>query len=563
MALLCIMGKGGHARSIWDALTAEQQASAKFADDLSAYSDDKKVAFILGFGDLKGRRRIIDQQSGCRYRSVVHPTAYVSTTATVGNGVFIGANAYVGPYVTIGDHCIINTHAVIEHDCVVETNVHISVGTTLCGAVQVLRDSFVGAAAVIIPKITMGPYAFVGAGAKVQQNIGANGFLDNHMTTSVLRHSMRQQQMESEPKFYNWCARKPLHVESASILLRISQQCNQYTNNGPVVKQLESWICRQLGLKNAVHMAASGTAALHALISAYNILHDKALRAITQAYTFPSAVLGPLKNSIVVDNDPKHHGPCFAALDGREKEFDIVIVTNPFGCICDLDVYRAWCDAHSKILIFDNAATPCAWTSDDTNVCDLADAAIVSFHETKFFGRGEGGAIICKPSLWPLVNRSVNFGFEFGTTVRRYHIEASNWRMSEFNAAFLLSFLQTALENPALDKYLSCSALMRKLVDNNPHGVRFMFPCAETTVFSGVCLRMPTPVSNSALEQLSKTSGIELKKYYVPLSDRSSAPVAHDMYDHAICLPFHCDFDSTDIEDMMHRFFAACFSEGA
>lgn len=573
---LNILGTGGHAQTIMEASASDSggdrlinlQTECRYQECLN---ENRMTVWILGFGDLKKRRAIIDQykemknssSSQLTYISVYHPRAVFSSRYDVSDiGTYVGANTHIGPHVKIGAHCIINTNASIEHDCVIGENVHISVGVVLCGKVRVDDDTFVGANTVITPGVHIGKRVFIGAGSKVDQDIKDDHFYDGRGGGSgVLRRSMCQTTQKSSEiaaaaagglyKKMEWCAKKPLDMNKVEGVLQKSVERNHYTNNGPVVRELEGFIKDKLRLKKKVHMASSGTGALHALIASLQMRANTILRFVTQAFTFPSAILGPLKDTIVVvDNDERSLGPSFAALEAMKADIDGIIVTNVFGCICDIDKYREWCDTNHKFLVFDSAASPVAYTKDGRNVCDIADASIISFHETKFLGRGEGGAVVCDDELWPYVSRAVNFGFNYGDVVRKYHIEASNWRMSDFSAAFILVYLQDVMSEQKFQRYKTLSKKTKEMLEKSER-FHLLFSYPEDTIFSGICVRCEYQLTNEVVATLAQRTQIELKKYYVPLADRVSAPVAWDFYDHVICFPFHCKTTEEDVTWMI------------
>ena len=366
-------------------------------------------------------------------------------------------------------------------------------------------------------------------------------------TVSCYKHKGCWMMSELQP--INWCARKPVNMDEVSTLLQKSIDTNQFTNNGPLVASLEKYIQEKFGLQKKVHMASSGTAAMHAAVSSLNILHDRPLHYVTQAFTFPSSTLGPLKGTLVVDNDGIHMGPSLKALDTNKDSIDVVIVTNPFGCMVALKVYRDWCNENDKILMFDNAATPMAFV-DGINICDVADISIVSFHETKFFGRGEGGAVICSEKMWEIVNRAVNFGFKYGSPVRKFHIEASNWRMCDFMAAFLLSYLKYLFDGNRLENIFHLCGYTIDVIKKSKI-LSFLFMVPEKTVFSGLCLKTSNTHMADACQDLIHSfslRGIEAKKYYVPLIPEIDAPVAWNMYKTGLCVPFHLQMTTKDID---------------
>jgi dTDP-4-amino-4,6-dideoxygalactose transaminase len=241
----------------------------------------------------------------------------------------------------------------------------------------------------------------------------------------------------------------------------------------------------------------------------------------------------------VVDNDLDAFGPSITALNSHVDNFDGIIVTNLFGMACNITTYTSWAAEHGKLCIFDNAATPMTfWNS--ANACVFGDGAIISLHETKPLGRGEGGAVICTPEMLQHLHRAQNFGFIIGAQMRTAHPFASNWRMSDIAAAFIQARLQ--MLTPAI--YESANAIVRE-VDAflqtprvSPY-IRWIVPVHKnvTTIFPS-CLMLHTSVSVDVRAFCARYN-IEARQYYVPLVPRTDAPVAWAWYSHCVCLPFN------------------------
>ncbi|PAU86536.1 N-acetyltransferase [Pseudomonas sp. WN033] len=121
---------------------------------------------------------------GCRVWHFVH----VCGGAKIGKGVSLGQNVFVGNKVTIGDNCK------IQNNVSVYDNVHLEEGV-FCGPSMVFtnvynprslierkdqyRDTVVkkgatlGANCTIVCGVTIGEYAFIGAGAVVNKDVPA------------------------------------------------------------------------------------------------------------------------------------------------------------------------------------------------------------------------------------------------------------------------------------------------------------------------------------------------------------------------------------------------------
>ena len=129
---------------------------------------------------------IVDDGAQIGEGSRVWHFAHVCAGAKIGKGVSLGQNVFVGNKVTIGDHCN------IQNNVSVYDNVHLDEGV-FCGPSMVFtnvynprslierkdeyRDTLVkkgatlGANCTIVCGVTIGAYAFVGAGAVVNKDI--------------------------------------------------------------------------------------------------------------------------------------------------------------------------------------------------------------------------------------------------------------------------------------------------------------------------------------------------------------------------------------------------------
>jgi UDP-2-acetamido-3-amino-2,3-dideoxy-glucuronate N-acetyltransferase len=131
---------------------------------------------------------IVDEGAQIGDGSRVWHFVHVCSGAKIGKGVSLGQNVFVGNKVTIGDHCK------IQNNVSVYDNVHLEDGV-FCGPSMVFtnvynprslierkseyRDTLVkkgatlGANCTIVCGITIGEYAFIGAGAVINKDVPA------------------------------------------------------------------------------------------------------------------------------------------------------------------------------------------------------------------------------------------------------------------------------------------------------------------------------------------------------------------------------------------------------
>lgn len=196
MEKVILLGCGGHAKSVIDAIEAQNQYMiAGFVDtqlnmqfeyqgygvigtdnDLkSLFESGVKHAFVcvgyLGTGNIREKLYKQLKDIGFNIITVIDPSAIIAKDVIIEEGVFIGKSVVLNSHVVIEKMTIINTGAIIEHDCYIKAYTHVAVGAILCGHVQVGQKCLIGAGATIIQERQIGDCSIVAAGAVVIRNV--------------------------------------------------------------------------------------------------------------------------------------------------------------------------------------------------------------------------------------------------------------------------------------------------------------------------------------------------------------------------------------------------------
>ena len=183
---IILVGGGGHAQVVLDALLENATSVRGFVDDrancplagvvdrlggLETLNEDARV--LLCIGDVATRRRVLGVLAGARIVGpVIHPSAVVSPSASIAEGAFVGPGAIINADARIGAHAIVNSGAIVEHDCRVGENTHVAPGAVLGGGVEVGSDSLVGMGSRVLPGVSIGTGSIIGAGAVVTVDVG-------------------------------------------------------------------------------------------------------------------------------------------------------------------------------------------------------------------------------------------------------------------------------------------------------------------------------------------------------------------------------------------------------
>lgn len=187
--MLLVLGAGGHARPVIEALRAMGLAVAGLLDDvarapvlgvpvlgpLDGLGAQGASAAVIAIGDNAMRARLgaACRAHGLALPAVIHPSALLSPSARIGAGVQVMARAVIGPEATLDELALVNTGAIVEHECRIGPAAHLGPGAVLCGSVTVGARALVGAGAVVRPGCRIGDDAVIGAGAAVTQHVAA------------------------------------------------------------------------------------------------------------------------------------------------------------------------------------------------------------------------------------------------------------------------------------------------------------------------------------------------------------------------------------------------------
>lgn len=107
----------------------------------------------------------------CKYCTLVHPSAFISSSALLKSGALVEPCAVVSSQSTIGFGVNVKRGSLIGHHNNIGDFADINPGAVLSGSVNVGKGTIIGSGAVIIEKITIGENCLIGAGSVVTRNI--------------------------------------------------------------------------------------------------------------------------------------------------------------------------------------------------------------------------------------------------------------------------------------------------------------------------------------------------------------------------------------------------------
>ena len=144
------------------------ECSHKIIGSISDWLPSPEEVFACGLGGPGSKKKVVEllKSRNAVFTSVIHPTAILADTAVLGEGVIVYPSAFISCNTKLGDFVTLLMSA-LGHDASVGDYTTISAFCDITGHVEVGRSVFMGSHVTIIPSMTIGDEAFLGAGSVV------------------------------------------------------------------------------------------------------------------------------------------------------------------------------------------------------------------------------------------------------------------------------------------------------------------------------------------------------------------------------------------------------------
>lgn len=292
---------------------------------------------------------------------------------------------------------------------------------------------------------------------------------------------------------------------------------NWYTNFGPKEQEFREALIGYLG--EGVEVATFCNATI-ALVGALSVVLDSSPKGggiLIPSFTFaagPLAIQSVGREPVFVDIDERTLQPSLESAMRASRNFsgriDAIVFCNSFGIGAEgVDDWERFAAELGVPLVIDSAAGFGSKYPDGSKVGMRGDCEVFSFHATKPFAIGEGGAVVARDSnLISAVRSFSNFGFGEGGAVR----PGLNGKLQEINAAIGIRQL-TTLDSVVAERRM---ILERYRSIFEPVKGAALIPHADK---SSVCFCSVVFGSESVREEFRAelvASGIEARVYYAP-----------------------------------------------
>ncbi|MEN9061873.1 DegT/DnrJ/EryC1/StrS family aminotransferase [Ponticoccus litoralis] len=375
-------------------------------------------------------------------------------------------------------------------------------------------------------------------------------------------------------QFHKVC--NPLLPEAAAIFeyLKTLNQARWYTNRGTLQASLEERLSMLFGADhNVVVATASGSAALEAsiLATAGTATPDKPY-AFLPSYTFAATALAAERcgyTPYFLDVDPETWSldPDMIARHPKIINAGVIIVVAPYGRMPDMVALETLYKKTGVAVVVD-AAAAFEQVVAAPGCISATIPVCLSFHATKTFSTGEGGAVLWSDQIGrESIVQATNFGF---LNSRECRSAGFNGKMSEYSAAVGLAMLDMLEERR--QEYFEVSHTYRQAFASsgaNSSGQFFASPeissayalilARDSIVAAELCVELQ--VSQFGWRRWYE-SGLHNMAHFLDCP-RDAMAVTTDLGDRLIGLPMAHDLSEDKIAQIVDVVAATCETEVA
>jgi len=335
--------------------------------------------------------------------------------------------------------------------------------------------------------------------------------------------------------------------------LRESYSSGYYSNFGPAVRAFEQRLQQRYARGRSVVTAPNAT---NGLVVALQALGVKG-KVLTPAYTFPATAQAILMAGCTpkfcdVAEDTWELGPAGVVKALEDPGLGAILHVRAYGFGHDLAWLERLAQARKLPLIVDSAAAIGGEASRRGQVGQQGDLEVFSFHATKVFGIGEGGALFSAPHHEPALREASNFGMRYPDVSG----PGQNSKMSDFQAAVGLALLERI--DAFVQRRREVAERYHQALQGHLALARLQPPALSP--WQSYPLQLKVGRDAARMMQAALELAVETKRgYYQPLNRTAyfkdfadaALPVTDALAPSVVCLPVHSDMTEESVQQVI------------
>ncbi len=340
---------------------------------------------------------------------------------------------------------------------------------------------------------------------------------------------------------------KPLYVTTPSLasiedfknMVSRAWESGILTHNGPMVQELEKEVARQLNTKNVISVV-NGTIALQLPFKAFKLRGEIITTPFSWVATC-SSILWENCTPIFVDIDEDTFNIDPSKIEDAITHKTVGIMpVHVFSNPCDIDSISSIAKKHNLKVIYD-AAHAMFVDYKGKSVMEYGDVSATSWHATKIFNTGEGGACITtNDELHEQLKRIRFFGHDNSKAIVE---DGMNGKMTEVHAA--LGLVNLKLTEQVLEKRKSIFEYYYTALNDKDY-VTFQKFNREEYNYSYMPIVFDSEERLLKIDADLKEQNIFARRYFYPslntiktIGPYTKMPISESIAKRILCLPSH------------------------
>lgn len=356
---------------------------------------------------------------------------------------------------------------------------------------------------------------------------------------------LKNNNMTNKPIFVTQPSLAPLD-EYMEILKGVWQR-GILTHNGPLVQQLEKYLCDKLAISNFVAVS-NGTIALQMAIKALELKGE----IITTPFTW-IATVSSIKwegcTPVFCDIDPETLNIDPSKIESLITEKTVAIMpVHVFGNPCDVERIQEIANKYNIKVIYDGAHAVGS-TYNGKSLLEFGDITATSLHATKLLNTAEGGGCITKNNELNEKIKRIRF---FGHNDEKNIVEDGfNGKMTEVHAGLGIANLKYYDEvlNDRKEKYL----LYKEALSMIP-SLKFQKINKGDSNYSYFPVIFESESQLLKVEKALNDKNIYPRRYFYPsvntytnIIEYQPTPISEDISKRILCLPLYWNLKKEEV----------------
>ena len=137
---------------------------------------EREVYVVIAIANYSVKKELVKflTNKNIKYATIIHPSVKINETVKIGEGSIVYPGVIMTVNIDVGNHVIISPKCGIGHDTIIEDYVTLLWNVNVSGSERIRQGATLGSGCTIIQGLEIGKNSFVGAGAVVIRDVEEN-----------------------------------------------------------------------------------------------------------------------------------------------------------------------------------------------------------------------------------------------------------------------------------------------------------------------------------------------------------------------------------------------------